>query len=326
MVYAAFSLIASIRMMRYKADILYSRPPHPFSDVACLLYRLFHPDVKIISDTTDLWPDALEYTHMNRFMKTFMMGLGSAVNYIVYDRVDTIVTHNSELKKILLSRFSKPTFTLPGAIDLEEFKAMGKDEAMGLIQPDLKSRLAGKFVIVYAGMLGSFQQPGLMIDLANQLDDSYRLLIVGTGPLESELRRRANASHLTNVVFLGIQPHEMMPALYGVADVFLLTYAPTRFLKIGLPKKFIEYSASGRPIICVCLPCAASDLCVSAKAGFVIDPDDLGGIANKVSLLKANREVRESMGKNARHLAENTFSIGAAAKTLAEVVDSWAKI
>lgn len=328
-VYVAFSVIAFFRMMKFKTRILYCRPPHPFSDMACLLYKLFHPDVKIISDTTDLWPDSLMYFRANRFMKAILVKLGFGVNSIVYNRVDAIVTHNSELKKILQSRFSKPVFIVPGAIDTERFRMVGKEEAAPLLEPELRQKLANKFVVMHAGTLGPFQQPDLMIDLAERLDDRFCIVILGAGLLETDMRRRAHELCLTNIMFLGTQPHENMPAFYAAADAFLFTSSPPRstrvpssFLKIVLPKKFIEYSASGRPIICVCDPCIASELCDSYNAGFVIHPDDLDGVLSKILLLKTDSEMSESLGKNARRMAEEIFSIQAAARELDEVFDS----
>jgi colanic acid biosynthesis glycosyl transferase WcaI len=322
LVYGMFCFIAFTRAIKLKGQVLYSRGPHPFTEVVCVLYRVFNRDVKIISDTTDLWPDSLEYTPMNGVLKSVLIRLGTAVNRFVYRRVDAIVTHVEGEGRVLMSRYSKPTFVVPGAVDLNQFGAIGKEDALGKLDPSLKLRLDGKFVVMHAGLLGPFQQPSQIVDLAKKLDDTFCVLVVGTGPSEVEMRRRATDLGLSNIVFMGAQPSSAMPRLYGVADAFLLTYAPISMLRLGLPKKFIEYSASGRPIICVCLPCAASQLCLSAKAGFIVNPGDVEDLASKVFLLKADGKLRESMGRGARRLAEETFSVDAAARTLARIVDS----
>ncbi|MCL4519251.1 MAG: glycosyltransferase family 4 protein [Thaumarchaeota archaeon] len=319
-VYTLFSIMAFMKMLRIRAPILYSRGPQPFTEISCIAYKLFFPSTMIISDTTDLWPDSLAYVHMNHALRSFLIQIGTGVSKLVFARVDSVVTHNPELAKILHARFGKPIRIIYGVIDLGKFAAMEKIEAASAIDENDIKDLSSRFVVLYAGLLGPFQDPLKIIDIAQRLDSDTTFVVIGTGPLKNELQSRASELGLRNVTFLGTRPFEEMPFLYNLADVYLLTYAKLPFLKIGLPKKFIEYAACGKPILCVSPPCVASDLATSWNAGYCVDPDNIEDAARMIRRLRDDQEERKAMGRNARDLAENLFSIHAASEALKEVI------
>jgi glycosyltransferase involved in cell wall biosynthesis len=315
-VYCLFTAISFLMMMRIRAQILYSRGPQPFTEISCLAYRLFDHHVKIISDTTDLWPDSLEYVNVNHTLKTILMPIGLAINRVVHRHVDAIITHNAELANILQQRFGKPTHIIHGVIDLERFRSMKKEEVSGTISAEQATNLAGKFVILYSGILGPFTDPFRILSIADRLDEGVTILVVGTGPFKEQLQSRAFELNLHNIVFLGTQPFDKMPFLYNLADAYLLTLTNIPFLRICLPKKFIEYAACGKPILCVTPRCVASDLAVAWKAGYWFEPNNIVDTVSVIKQLKDDHQMREKMGNNARQLAENLFSIRAATETL----------
>lgn len=319
--YLLFSAVAFVKMVMTGADVLYSRGPQPFTEISCLAYKFFFPRTLVISDSTDLWPDSLKYVRMNSTLKSILMGVGFVVNRAVYARVDDIVTHNEMLARILQERFHKPTHIIYGVADLAMFNGQGRPRAETRADLVGTSR-PGQLVALYAGLLGSFQNPSVLVEIAERLRDEVTLVVVGSGPLEGQTREMAKARGLGNLIFLGIQPFQKMPQFYGAADVCILTYANISFLKIGLPKKFVEYAASGRPILLVSPPCVASDICLSWNAGYRVDADDFDGAARKLRELSGNPGLTEELGENARRMAQKLFSVEGAADTLRAVIAS----
>ena len=321
--YVLFTLFSFFALMENsQPDTLYSRGPQPFTEISCILYKVFNRNVRIISDTTDLWPDTLEYVEMNRVLKGLMIQQGHAINNLVYSRVDAIVTLNEELSKVLRERFGRATYVIYGVIDLDRFKSMSKSEALEALPLAIRNRVAGKFVILYAGLLGPFQNPSAIVDVAKKIadDEEVIFLIAGIGPLKASMEQEVKKCGLNNVLFLETQPFGKMPLIYNSADLFLLTYAPIDFLRIGLPKKFIEYAACGKPILCMSPPCVASDLCVKWEAGYRVDSLDAENAVNLIRFLKKNEALKVKSGENARQLAEALFSPNHAAETLKEIV------
>lgn len=324
-VYIVFMILSFVLMSREtpRPKILYSRGPHPFTDITCILYKAFcKNDARIISDTTDLWPDALANTDVDESLKHHLIAIGHTVNGMAYSKIDVVVTHDKELGKILQARFRRPTHIIYGAIDLDVFRPLCKKKALETLSSDICERVAGKFIILNAGLLGIFQNPFIVLEMAKKLveDKGILFIVVGTGPLKESVVQKAKESEVDNILFLETQPFEKMPFVYNLADLFLMTYASMRFLRIGLPKKFIEYAACGKPILCVSPACVASSLCQKWKAGYHALPQEIENAVHFIRALKEDEELRECMGKNARGLAEDLFSLNHAADTLKKII------
>lgn len=312
MIFSFFILLKSHRSFTF----YYSRSPHPFTDVTCIMLKLFKGG-KIVSDITDLWPDALDYMQINVFLKRILILFGNAVNSFTWSKLDAIVTHNEIMAHILSRRSGRRVHVIYGVIDLEKFKPMPKYEAVQELPEELKERFDREFVVLYAGLLGPFQNPEVILKLA-QLTKNENILfvIIGTGPLKDNLIKEKEKQQLNNILFLNPVSHSLMPIIYNMADVFLLTYMPTNFLRIGLPKKFIEYAACGKPIICIVPECVASKLCEKWNAGYHVPPDKIEEAAHVILELRSNENLRKMLGNNARKMAESLFSIEKAKEEL----------
>jgi len=329
-VYIVFSLLAFIKLLKLlnNIDIVYSRGPHPFTDLLGIMLRKIRKNVKVISDITDLWPDAVEYLKLNAILKKLIISIGYRISYVICSRVDVIITHTSPLKKILQRRYNRPTYVIYGAVDLRRFRPMDKSECLQRLSRDLDNtiinEIANKCVVMYAGLLGPFQNPFLILELAKLMrsDDDILFLIVGTGPLEEDMKRKVKKLKLSNVVFLSPKPHEKMPFIYNLADLFVFTYASSKFLAMGLPKKIIEYAAIGKPILCLGPRCVASDLCLQWRAGYHIKPDKICKSVEIIRQLKDNQILRKNIGINAREMAKSLFSINSAAKIIRDIVST----
>lgn len=80
------------------------------------------------------------------------------------------------------------------------------------------------------------------------------------------------------------------------------------YYKEGLPKSLIEATAIGRPIITT-NSIGCKETVVDGFNGYLIPIKDSRTLAEKLRTLFENRELRKSMGKNSRKLAEKDFSI-----------------
>jgi glycosyltransferase involved in cell wall biosynthesis len=257
---------------------------------------------------------------MNVFLKRILILFGHAVNSFIWSKLDAIVTHNEVMALILSSRSRKRAHVVYGIIDLERFKPIPKYEAIQKLPKNIGEKIdRNRFIVLYAGLLGPFQNPEIILKLAQLIKDAL-FVVIGTGPLKENLIKEEKEQQVNNILFLDPVPHSLMPVVYNMADLFLLTYMTTDFLKIGLPKKFIEYAACGRPIICITPECVASKLCSKWKAGYSVPPERLEDAANIILELKSNEDIKKSLGNNARKMAESLFSIEKAKEELQAIL------
>ena len=80
------------------------------------------------------------------------------------------------------------------------------------------------------------------------------------------------------------------------------------YYREGVPKSLIEASAIGRPII-TCDSIGCRDVVEDGINGFLIEPQNPQQLADKLRVLILDRQLRVTMGKNARKKAESEFSI-----------------
>ena len=327
-VYLLFGALSFRELLRLnpRPTVIYSRSPNgPFSDISTLLYKRLNRKVLTICGITDLLPDCLEYLDMNHVLKRMMLAFGHSINHLVYPRVDRIVTLNDDMAWILQERFGRGVSVIYGSIDLDVFRPMTKKEAFTALPPEFNLSLNGKFVVLYAGVMSPFQNPLVIIDIADQLQQDRKEVVfvaIGSGPLKEELKRQVHERCLQNVIVLDVFSHELMPFIYNISD--LTIFPPPvlsnprmyQFFKIALPKKFIEYTACGKPILCLTPSCVASSLCLEWEAGFHVLPEDISEAADMIKTLAKDAELKKQIGRNARLLAQKLFSTESAAITL----------
>lgn len=80
------------------------------------------------------------------------------------------------------------------------------------------------------------------------------------------------------------------------------------YYREGVPKSLIEASAIGRPII-TCDSVGCRDVVDDGINGFLIQPQNPQMLADRLTMLILNKNLRENMGKAARKKAEAEFSI-----------------
>jgi glycosyltransferase involved in cell wall biosynthesis len=310
-IFSFFILLKSRRSFTF----YYSRGPHPFTDATCIMLKLFKGG-KIISDITDLWPEVLDYMQINVFLKRILILFGNVVNSFTWSKLDAIVTHNEIMAHILSRRSGRRVYVIYGVIDLNIFKPISKWNAIQKLPRDLQGKLYRKFIVLYAGIMGYFQDPEIVLKLAQLITDKDILFVlIGTGPLKEQLAKEREKQNLDNILLLDPVPHELMPFIYNVADLTLLPPPVSydsrmyKYFVVTLPKKFIEYSACGKPIICITPECVASKLCKKWKAGYHFLPEKLEDIVYIIQELKSNETLRRSLGDNAMKMASSLFSI-----------------
>ena len=118
-----------------------------------------------------------------------------------------------------------------------------------IIPPGLPDRMLSRRargfakVIGGAGRLVPQKNFGRFLRIASallKLDDSYRFVIAGSGPLEAELKREASALGV-NVEWFGVEPS--LDRFFGEIDLYLLT---SDFE--GLPMVLLEALQHGVPV------------------------------------------------------------------------------
>jgi glycosyltransferase involved in cell wall biosynthesis len=174
--------------------------------------------------------------------------------------------------------------------------------------PDLRSGLGLKpehVVVGFSGRLEEEKGVRLLMDAAAIFQKSHsqiRILIVGSGSLNAQLRDSAAARGLTNVIFTGYRND--IARLYSVFDIQVL---PS--LYEGLPLALLEGMAAGCPVVAFKvggIPEAVDD----GVHGYLVEPGSVIALAECVGRLAVDPERRMAMGRAAEARIAGTFSAG----------------
>jgi len=160
------------------------------------------------------------------------------------------------------------------------------------------------------GFIGSFYDYEGLDDLiaampaliAQQAD--ARLLLVGGGPMEADLRRAANASPAAAAIrFVGRVPHTEVERYYALTDVLAYPRKASRLTDLVTPLKPLEAMAQGKLV-------AASDvgghreLITDGETGALFAPDDPAACAAALGELLGQRAGWDAMRARARRHVE----------------------
>jgi len=129
-----------------------------------------------------------------------------------------------------------------------------------------------------------------------------RLLVVGAGPLLSELRRLAERLELAQrTVFAGFQ-RDVLPSLQA-AEVFVL---PS--VQEGLSLSALEAMALGKPVV-ACRVGGTPEVVVDGETGILVAPGQPAELARALDQLLSNPDQARAMGAAGQRRVQEAFDL-----------------
>jgi glycosyltransferase involved in cell wall biosynthesis len=254
----------------------------------------------------DMWPENLRSTGMLRNESALRL-IGSLARW-VYSKAAFVRVISPGFRLNLLSKGvpDEKIGVISNWVDTEYYRPAAKS-------PELldKFGLRGRFNILYAGAIGLAQGLEVVLDAAAELlvsSPDSQFVLAGDGVEYDRLRREAESRQLRNVRFLGRLPGDMMPSLYGCADVLMLHLRADPLFAITVPHKVFTYLAAGKPILVGGEGDVAS-LVTESRAGLVFPPGNGKALANAVLEFHAMSPAEmEKMGNNGRQVSCQSYS------------------
>jgi len=162
--------------------------------------------------------------------------------------------------------------------------------------------LDGRFVVAYSGNVGLGHTFDALVEGARRLrsDPNVVFLVIGDGPALPRVMAMCKRYGLSNLVRLPWQRRERLASALSAGDLHVVT------LRRGLegllvPSKLYGIMAAGRPVIFVGPErCDTARTIRQAGCGFRVAEDDADGFLDCLQRLRADRALRERLGRNGR--------------------------
>ncbi len=301
--YISFGVMAAIAgLFQKRPDIIVSTSPQFFCACGGWVLSVLRWKPWIF-ELRDIWPASI--TAVGAMEKNTFIKLLEKLEMFLYRRADRIVSVTNSFKTELIERGidgGKIDVVVNG-VDLSRYQpALGKDQFLSE-QYDLQD----KFVVAYIGTHGMAHALDKVLDAAAMLEDVRDIcfLFAGGGAARAELEESVAKRGLTNVALIPRQPKEMMPALWSLCDISLISLRDTPLFEQVIPSKIFESMGMGLPMIIACPEGEATGIVRDTGSGVVVPPEQPAVLASCVQELYANRE---RLGELARASADSAAS------------------
>ncbi|MBV9866508.1 MAG: glycosyltransferase family 4 protein [Abitibacteriaceae bacterium] len=190
--------------------------------------------------------------------------------------------------------------------DPNEIKPLGKNTRFRKLH-----NLNGT-IILYAGNFGQYQNFDNILEAAKQLRDRHpelTFVFVGEGARRDYIAERVAAEAITNVQLFSFVPQAEFADLLASADISLVTLEPGAE-GLGVPSKFYNILASGRPTVAiVAADSEVARVLSEAQCGVTVPQNDPDELANTLANLASTPDRLNHMGRNARQVLEEKYTL-----------------
>ncbi len=275
-------------LRRLPADIIHLHFPDPMAHLAFSLAR--KPAKLVVSWHGDI-------TRQSILLHLYRRSLNSILR-----RADAIVVGSpafrdgSALREELRARCS----VIPYGIDLGRFEL---SESVTARIREIRERYGDRCVL-FIGRLVHYK--GLEFLMQAMQGIGARLLVVGTGYLDSRLRQQAEALGIEGQVeFLGELPSDELVA-YLHASALLALPSVNRSESFGLVQ--IEAMACRKPVVSTNLPTGVPWVNQDGRTGLIVPPADPTALRAAILRLLDDADLRRQYGEAGRARVESEFT------------------
>ena len=280
--------LEAIPMMRAQsawADVIHYHFPWPFADV--LHFSRGNQRPSLVTYHSDILRQrvlrVLYRPMMDRFLKSVDRIACTSPNYFATSDVLASYEDKVEVVPIGIDEASYPTAS-------EQQIANAK-------------RTYGEQFFLFVGVLRYYK--GLHILLDAMRDAPFKVVIVGSGPTENDLRAQAKRLSLSNVVFAGSVTDEEKVALFKLCrGVVFPSFLRTEAFGVTL----LEGAMMGKPLISTEVGSGTSHVNKHEETGIVVTPGSATALRRAMNELYFNKGAAETMGRAARARFEEHFT------------------
>ena len=145
-------------------------------------------------------------------------------------------------------------------------------------------------------------------------------IIVGSGPMENELKSLTKNLGLDNVIkFTGALNHDDISDLYNIAHIFILSAVTAKNGdKEGQALVLQEAQAVGLPVVST-FHNGIPEGVLNGKSGYLVAERDVNALVEKLKYLIDHKELWPTLGKNGREFVKDKYDMSILSKKLENI-------
>ena len=273
-------------LMKVKPALVHVHVPNPAAAFAIALARYRGPLVIMHQS------DTLGRKLLKRISDPFVKGMMRRADRIIVASQRYLDSSDE------LAPFKAKCRVIPMGINIEQEREGVAAESAKIVQQ------YGPRLILAVGRLVGYKGFIYLLEAMRMVDAT--LLLVGTGPLDAELRRAAQGYGVSDKVkFLGRVDN--LQKYYRASSIFVLP-SISRAEAFGLVQ--LEAMAAGLPVVNTDLDTGVPEVSINGVTGITVPPEDANSLARAINELLEDAGLRQRMGEAGRVRAHREFSPG----------------
>jgi len=287
-----------------RPDLVYvMAPPNEDALVARRLAR--HFQCAYVPNIQDVQPDtAIALGYLKNPLLIWLLRRQEAA---LYRDADCVVAIGESMRRRLIDKGIDPQIieVLPNWINPQDVVPLPRENA-------LRAEWgigAERFIVLYAGTFGRIHNVPIMLQVAEQLQDTSALfLLVGQGYDFDNVRNAAHSGRLHNVQVRPFVPRRRLSEMQALADLSVVL-VKRGYGHTSVPSKVLGYMSAGRPVFGAVDPdCDTAATIAAADCGELIEPDNAALLARRIRVAMEDPAALAERGRKARRFIEDQLS------------------
>ncbi|AOK52007.1 glycosyltransferase [Burkholderia stagnalis] len=267
------------------ADVIHYHYPWPFMDMVHFVTRIKKPSIVTYHS------DIIRQKGLLKLYKPLQQQFLSSVDRIVATSPNYLATSET------LRTYADKTTVIPIGLDEASYPSPNAN-----LVKKWRTEVGERFFL-FVGMIRYYK--GLHILLDALRGTNLPVVIVGSGPVEAELKQQAQRLGLTTVRFLGALPDEDKVALFHLARALVF---PSHLRSEAFGVSLLEGAMYAKPMISTEIGTGTSYINVHDETGLVVPPADPLALKNALRFICENPERACEMGRRGRERYEALFT------------------
>lgn len=255
-----------------------------------------------VFELRDLWPESIRAVGV--LNDGLILHALERIEMFLYHRAAAIVSVTHSFCAALVARGvdGGKIFVVTNGADLDRFNPGPKDRALAA-----QLGIEKKIVAGYLGTHGLAHALHTILEAADRVarvpdGKDILFLFLGDGAMKLELKAKAAAMGLENVMFLDTVSKADVPRYWSLIDIAIIHLKRDPLFTNVIPSKLFECMAMGLPILHG-VAGESAGIVEKEQAGLLFEPENAAELAEKVLLLAQDEPLRRSLGHSGRAAA-----------------------
>ncbi|NCD42437.1 MAG: glycosyltransferase WbuB [Bacteroidia bacterium] len=272
----------------------------------------------------DLWPESIIAVGAN--LPTKVICVLEWLELKMYAEAAHVVTVGEGYREKLIEKGVLPDdiSIVMNGVDTDLFEDRPFPEKLAE-----KWGVSGKYVCSYIGTIGMACGLNTVLQAAGKMkerdEENVVFLLVGDGAQRESLENTAKQLELSNVIFTGRQPKELMPDYLALSDCCLVHLIKSDLFKTVMPSKIFEAAGMKRPII-MGVDGPAKEIVRKAKAGVMMEPENVEDLLQCIRYLRTHPGEAKQMGEAGCHYVSRNFDRKKLAEDYLKILNALMKV